>query len=345
MADKIDTSIYYSANEILSHNAPMNFIMGMRGNGKSYDAKKRMINNFIKKGEESVLIRRRKTDIDILKKKILKDIIDIFPSHEFSIEDDTIFINGEPAIYLVALSTSIKMKSIPFPNVTLIVFDEYIEPSFKFPNYLKSEMFYLNELLNTICRDRNNWRLLIIGNSISYVNPFFDYYGIKVTDNKQRFHKALYDDDLKRYLLMIEICQSEEFKEHSAKCMLSRITKGTEYGDYSQNNTAFEDTEDFIVDTRNGNYIYICTLRSNDREVGVWYDNNLNIYIDKKVDNNCQYKFSMKDSDLKEGYILAKNNMKNWRLKEIKKLYHNSKMYYVDQSTKKFILQECLRYF
>ena len=44
---ELDNSIYYSSDELFSRQSKINFIMGERGNGKSFDAKKRMINNFL----------------------------------------------------------------------------------------------------------------------------------------------------------------------------------------------------------------------------------------------------------------------------------------------------------
>lgn len=203
-------SIYYSSDELLSRQSQINFIMGERGNGKSFDAKKRMINNFLKKGEQSVYIRRRKTDIEEVKEFFFEDIKEFYPNHEFTVDGMFGKINGEVAIIMIPLSTSMKKKSTPFPKVTLIVFDEYIEPSFKYPNYLKNDMFYLLELMNTITRKRDNWKLLVIGNSISYVNPLFSFYNISIQDSQQRFHSFMKDDDDGSYLITVELTETVE---------------------------------------------------------------------------------------------------------------------------------------
>lgn len=338
-------NIYYNSDELFSRQSQINFIMGERGNGKSFDAKKRMINNFLKKGEQSVYIRRRKTDIEEVKDFFFDDIKDFYPNHDFKVDGLYGKIDGEIAIIMIPLSTSLKKKSSPFPKVTLLVFDEYIEPSFKFPNYLKNDMFYLFELINTIVRKRNNWRMLIIGNSISYVNPFFSFYNIRILDNEKRFHSFIKDDDDGNYLITVELTETPQYKEEYSKTKLAKLIKNTTYGEYSMNSKAYEDKNDFINPIRKGQYIFVCSLLSNAFEVGVWYDEYGQFYIDEIIEKNTKYKFAILDSDLKEGYISVKSNMKNWRLKKLKQDFQDGKVYYSSQEVKKFFTLNCVRFF
>lgn len=41
--------MWYNADELWSRNSVFNYVMGTRGDGKTYDAKKRMINLFLKR--------------------------------------------------------------------------------------------------------------------------------------------------------------------------------------------------------------------------------------------------------------------------------------------------------
>ena len=43
-------SMYYDINKTLSYNTLFNFVVGPRGAGKTYAAKKRAISNFLKRG-------------------------------------------------------------------------------------------------------------------------------------------------------------------------------------------------------------------------------------------------------------------------------------------------------
>ena len=72
--------MYWSINKLLSYNALFNFVVGERGVGKSYGAKVYVANNFIKKNEEFVYIRRYKTELkEYMKSKCFKHIM--FISH------------------------------------------------------------------------------------------------------------------------------------------------------------------------------------------------------------------------------------------------------------------------
>ena len=49
---------YYSFDYILSHNAVYNFVVGARGLGKTYGAKRKAIKAFLKRGDQFVYTRR-----------------------------------------------------------------------------------------------------------------------------------------------------------------------------------------------------------------------------------------------------------------------------------------------
>lgn len=61
--DTKDTSMYYNADDTLSRNRLFNFVVGARGAGKTYGAKKRAIKNFTEKGEQFVYLRRYDTEM------------------------------------------------------------------------------------------------------------------------------------------------------------------------------------------------------------------------------------------------------------------------------------------
>ncbi len=56
--------MFYNYQKLLSYDAKINFIIGERGVGKSYGAKKYVVNHFLKKNKEFVYIRRYKTELE-----------------------------------------------------------------------------------------------------------------------------------------------------------------------------------------------------------------------------------------------------------------------------------------
>ena len=66
---------FINYDEILSYNALINVVIGDRGVGKSYGAKKWCIKRFIKKGEKFLYVRRNKHDLDDIG-KFFDDLLD-----------------------------------------------------------------------------------------------------------------------------------------------------------------------------------------------------------------------------------------------------------------------------
>lgn len=60
-------SVFYDGYKTLTYNALFNFIIGNRGSGKTYWAKRWAINDFIKKGEQFIYLRRYKTELRTIK--------------------------------------------------------------------------------------------------------------------------------------------------------------------------------------------------------------------------------------------------------------------------------------
>lgn len=333
--------MYYSSNELRSHQCQINFVFGERGNGKSYEGKKIMIKDFLNNGNQSVYIRRRETDIDNVKDNFFEDIKSEFEDCEFKVRGNYGYINDEIAIYFIALSTSMKRKSSPFPKVKTILFDEYIEPSFKKPNYIKNEMFILFELINTIVRKRNDWKLFLLGNLISFVNPFFTEFGIEIKDTEKRFHKFLKDEDDGNYLICVEITKTEEFKEEYKKTKFAKIIKNSDYCSYALGEGAFEDNNDFIKE-RKGTHIFVASFLYLGKEIGVWINDNNQYYIDFLTEKDSKRKFYIFNEDMREGYLNIRSK-RSWVNREILQNYREGNVYYKNQECKK-LMQEILRY-
>ena len=55
-------SMYYSFDDILSRNGVFNFIIGGRGIGKTYGAKKIAIDTYLETGKQFIYLRRYKSE-------------------------------------------------------------------------------------------------------------------------------------------------------------------------------------------------------------------------------------------------------------------------------------------
>lgn len=58
-------SMYYNYDKLFSYNdALILFVIGERGVGKSFGAKRHVLNRYLKTGEQFIYIRRYKTELD-----------------------------------------------------------------------------------------------------------------------------------------------------------------------------------------------------------------------------------------------------------------------------------------
>lgn len=65
-------------------------------------------------------------------------------------------------------------KSSSFPNITTIIFDEFISRI----QYIGDEFNVFLNSVNTITRHRSNVRIVMLGNTVSFENPYFHEMGV-----------------------------------------------------------------------------------------------------------------------------------------------------------------------
>ena len=198
---KKEKSNYYSLEKILSKNAQYNLIFGERSNGKTYAVLNYCLKNYFEKGEKFAILRRYTTDVTPSK------IRTFFTA--FSLSDDNkptlvqkysgnafekiltqsgyfypAFYDDDVGRYIKAndwcgvamsLVESEHYKSTSFPEVTTILFDEFITRQ----QYLQDEFIIFMNILSTIIRDRKNVKIFMCGNTVNKYNPYFQEMGLK----------------------------------------------------------------------------------------------------------------------------------------------------------------------
>lgn len=321
-------NIYYNPAGLLSQRCVLNFVIGNRGGGKSFSGKNLCIKRFKKDGSQFIWVRRYQTEIDTLT-DFFADIKTFFPNDELKVEGNTCYINGEPAGWLIALTKSMQLKSVAYPNVKTIIFDEFIIDKGKI-GYLKNEVQVFLELFETVARMRDNVTAVFFGNAISIVNPYFIYFNIKPDLNK-RFTKKGH--------VCIEFYFNEAFIEKKKQTRFGRLIEGTQYGDYNMLNKFLRDSDSFIIEQRPAGatlkiYQFIIDGQRfslwQDTRRGEWYINNdyepnfgtFRTFISNPVD--------MDDND-KSHILLKKNSSIAKRLREV---IERGDLYYNNQNTK-----------
>lgn len=251
--------MWYTSHDQLTYNRIFNFVVGVRGGGKTLNSIKEAIEKHLKerkKGKEweFIYLRRRVVDLDdacngskgdgdlfsdirakgYFEGLELKVVADKSGGYNFYCDDK---IMG----YGKALSTSSSRRSTSKPYVKRLLYDEFlIDDGAGGQNYLNhgEEMFVFNNFYETIARGRDI-PVLFIGNAFSMVNPYFISLGIRIQDpepNKIYKGKAW----------TVTFWKDEEFIEERKKTQFYQATKDSKFNEHAFGNTFYLDRKDFI---------------------------------------------------------------------------------------------------
>ena len=259
-------------------------VVGGRGRGKTYGAKKKAIQNYIGGKGKFAYVRRYQDELDIVKKGLFNDY-NINHTTQITFDKGVYWkdrdldndIIGEEVGYPIALSTSHKLKSASFPDVNLIIFDEFIVDPDSNIHYLKNEIRKFLDLIETIGRMRDNVRVMLLANSLSVINPY-----TKAQNGLVLFH-ILQDD--------------EEFIKAKESTKFGQLIKGTEYARMSISNEFICDSDTFVGE-RPKFCRYVMTVDFEGVAYAIWRVNGSDLlFVDTKVDNNFPLRYALTLSD------------------------------------------------
>lgn len=328
-------SIYYDIAGLLSQRCVFNFVIGNRGGGKTYGGKKLVINRFKRKGDQFVWVRRYRTEIDTLS-DFWADIRPAFPNDELTQKGQSLYINGELAGYLIALSTSMQLKSVAFPRVSTVIMDEFIIDKGRI-NYLRNEVHVFMELFETIARMRDNVTAIFFGNAISIVNPYFDFFKI-VPELGRRYTK--------KDGICVEFYFNEQFIETKKKTRYGRLIDQTSYGEYNMRNKFLRDSDSFIEPRPSSADYKLYQFIFDGDKFSLWQDYRMQrFYIDRTYEKNFgEFRTFVSDpvdmDDKDKSMIIFKKNCAI--AKRLAELIERGDLYFCDQSAKQKFYEKIL---
>lgn len=306
-----DGSIYWNIRKTLSHNCLFNFIISLRGGGKSFGCLDYAVDKFLKEKAEGrtwqfVYVRRQENELKkltISRGGRLFDAIKYkYPDHVLKAESNTLYCDGEVMGYAVQLSTAVTQKSDPMPYVQMIVFDEFI--AVKRSSYLPDEVTKFLELYESIARpgtDHPDVKVFFLGNAVTQTNPYFEYWLLE-RPYAGEFKKFGPNKDI-----LVQDVDVPELQARKHASRFGQLIAGTEYSAYAIDNEWLDDDVDFIKH-KTANCEYRMSLRYNGTWLGVWYDpDDWLYYISMNVDLQCPHKYSATTDDHKPNVMLVKN--------------------------------------
>ena len=120
-------------------------------------------------------------------------------------EGTTRRIYGPDAGYFYALSRQASYKSLQYPDVFNLIYEEVLTDQ----SYLNCEPEKLMNLYSTVRRSKDGFRMWLVSNTVSVVNPYSKSWGIYLSRNKpgdvrlSKLYLGSYDDTGEEQYLLI----------------------------------------------------------------------------------------------------------------------------------------------
>lgn len=187
---------FYSLDNIKKTGATYNVIFGERSNGKTYSVLLEGLKEYCLHGGQLAIVRRWKEDItgrrasDIFTALNSNNEVEKLTNgkyHGITYFASKFYLcnydeNGKPVYsldtdcfaYTFALSETEHNKSISYPNITTILFDEFITKHI----YLNDEFVLFMNTISTIVRQRTNVKIYMCGNTVNKFCPYFQEMGL-----------------------------------------------------------------------------------------------------------------------------------------------------------------------
>lgn len=194
---------YYNLRNIRKENAVYNLIIGERSNGKTYALLLESLRQFFKNGSHTAIVRRWKEDVIGSRASGIYQAINEngeveklsggeykgvtyfagkFYVCNYDESGKAIYNENDLLGYTFALSDSEHNKSVSYPKVSTIVFDEFLTKG----TYLVDEFVLFMNTVSTIVRQRTDVKIYMLGNTVNRYSPYFREMGLNhVTDMEQ----------------------------------------------------------------------------------------------------------------------------------------------------------------
>lgn len=334
----VEKGMFWDIYEPLSHNCLFNFIVGNRGGGKTYGAKQYAMKEYFKCGSQFIYMRRSQVEVISSAKHFFDDLIESYPGYtwkykggEFFIasydaEKDEVVGSWQVVGHALNLSTASNRKSISYPKVGVIIFDEFILTPTGKNRYLPDEVSIFLDAYETIARMRDV-KVFFLSNALTIFNPYFIFFNIKIPTNSRMIGKVRKD-------ILIQMVVNEKYVKAKKATRFGGIIENTKYESYAiLNNFLLDDNT--MIKKKTGRLTYVCTFQYMDDFFGLYMDyQNQQYYLSQDVDFNQKMVIRTVLPDGKLNPLTLKNRSK---LPEIKMLVYSfveGSLYFESQTIK-----------
>lgn len=302
---------WYSLDKVRSYNALFNFIILLRGYGKTYAFKKFAIREAIEKGKQFMYLRRTDIELNDAMNTFMDDVSKEFPGYDFRVRLNKLQYNipdlenegqylqdWETLGHFAYLSNGRRKKSVSYSNVYYMCYDEFLLP----PNeprakYLPDEVMIFLDFYETVARMRDV-QVFFLSNAMSTVNPYFLHFGLLLPQQSKSGIRRIGDD------IVVEYHSAAEYEAAKKQTRFGKMIAGTRFEEYALQNQFINENNDMIQKVKPEKAFYLFTLNLEGRKYGVFYDKTTGCYyVTGSVNEQCPMEYRYKVSSGK-GWLI-----------------------------------------
>lgn len=191
-------------------------VFGEKSNGKTYTILQKILYNYVNTGKQGAVLRRWDTDFrgqtgksmfaSFAKDGIISDLTDgqfddvIYYGNAWTLcthdEKGKAIKDSKPFCFAFALNTVDHMNGVSFPDVTTVLFDEFMSRH----GYLTDEFVSFEIAISNIVRQRTDVKIYMMGNSVNKECIYFREMGLNhIFDKNMKMNMKQGDSAVYQY--------------------------------------------------------------------------------------------------------------------------------------------------
>jgi hypothetical protein len=206
--------------------------------------------------------------------------------------------------YFVALSKTQQKKSVSYPRVKTIIFDEFIIDRGVI-HYMANEVKAFNDFYSTVDRYKDKTRVLFLANSVSIMNPYFIEWDIAPKRDDEWITKF-------NGFMVAHFPQADAFVGEVYATKFGQFIQNSEYADYAVG-SQFSDNTDVLVKPKSADARYTATIETKNGTFSLWIDQratNAPIFYVSSKRPRSEFLWTLVPENMSENKILIEYNDK-----------------------------------
>ena len=204
-----DDNQFYSYGRLDATGALYRIVFGERSDGKTYGALMKVLTNYVDNGKQGAYIRRYNEDFtgkrgqQLFASIVSNNEISKLTNGEYNSVsyysskwylsyldgDNKPIRDNTPFMFGFSLNDMEHDKSTSYPEITTVVFDEFLSKKF----YLNNEFVIFENVLSTIIRHRNDVTIYMLGNTVDRFCPYFQEMGLTRAKYMEKGELEIYE--------------------------------------------------------------------------------------------------------------------------------------------------------